>query len=132
MSGYETVPGWGSDALPEARPGVPKEWSLHPDPGAHWVLPERQVAGEDALERSAIPRVTPAFGTSLPPRGLAGVLRRRAYGVPEQLVRHWALLMLADRVERWSAGIRKSARGFPLKLTASIVVGLVARELVRR
>jgi hypothetical protein len=41
----------------------------------------------------------PVFGTAQPPRGLSGALRRRAYAIPEHRARHWALLLLADRVD---------------------------------
>jgi hypothetical protein len=39
------------------------------------------------------------YGTAVPPRGLSGVIRRIAYGVPDYKARRWALLLLADRVD---------------------------------
>jgi hypothetical protein len=39
------------------------------------------------------------FGTAQPPRGLSGVLRRRAYLLPEHHTRHWLWLLLADRID---------------------------------
>ena len=43
--------------------------------------------------------LTPVHSTAIPPRGLSGLLRRVAYGIPEYRARRWALLMLADRVD---------------------------------
>ena len=44
------------------------------------------------------PGLTPIFGTRLPPTGLSGKLRDVAYQISENDIRHWQLLMLADRV----------------------------------
>jgi hypothetical protein len=38
------------------------------------------------------------FGTSAPPKGLSGAIRRFAYKLTENDIRHWLLLMFADRV----------------------------------
>lgn len=48
-----------------------------------------------SLER---PGLTPVFGTTVPPSGLSGALRARAFGYGEGDLRHWLLLLLADRV----------------------------------
>ncbi|USX23013.1 hypothetical protein NHH82_12995 [Oxalobacteraceae bacterium OTU3REALA1] len=44
------------------------------------------------------PGVTPLYGTSAPPTGLSGRLRGAAYKLRENDIRHWLLLLLADRV----------------------------------
>jgi hypothetical protein len=44
------------------------------------------------------PGITPIFGTSTPPTGLSGKIRDVAYKLSENDIRHWLLLMLADRV----------------------------------
>ena len=44
------------------------------------------------------PGITPVFGTSVPPSGLSGWIRRRAFRRSESDLRHWMLLLLADRV----------------------------------
>lgn len=85
---------------PGARPGVPMEASPEePADGAHWARPERQRNAGDHLVRAALDRPTPVVGTAQQPRGLSGSLRRAAYRIPEHYARHWALLMLADRVD---------------------------------
>ena len=94
------IPGWGADLDPKDRPQVPK---LQFDPtlsGAHWEFPERQVEKyprERSIEHKFL---TPVFGTSAPPKGLSGVIRRYAYRrYSEARAAHWLLLIAADRVD---------------------------------
>ena len=94
------IPGWGADLDPKDRPQVPK---LQFDPtlsGAHWEFPERQEE-KYPRERSIEHRfLTPVFGTSSPPKGLSGVIRRYAYARhSEAKAMHWLLLIAADRVD---------------------------------
>jgi hypothetical protein len=94
----ERIPGWGVDLDPNDRPSVPR---LRLDPaatGAHWVFPERQPEKwprERSIEHQML---TPVFGTSTPPRGLSGLVRRYAYRFSEGRAAHWLLLLGADRV----------------------------------
>jgi hypothetical protein len=94
------IPGWGADLDPAERPSVPR---LKYDPaatGAHWDFPQRQPekwARERSVEHEFL---TPVFGTSTPPRGLSGVVRRYAYRTySEGRAAHWLLLLAADRVD---------------------------------
>jgi hypothetical protein len=93
------IPGWGVDLDPNDRPSVPR---LKFDPGAtgaHWDFPERQLEKwprERSIEHKFL---TPVFGTSTPPRGLSGVIRRYAYRYSEARAAHWLLLLGADRVD---------------------------------
>jgi hypothetical protein len=93
------IPGWGADLDPKDRPSVPR---LKFDPaatGAHWNFPERQPE-KWPRERSIEHRfLTPVFGTSTPPRGLSGVVRRYAYRYSEGRAAHWLLLLGADRID---------------------------------
>ena len=96
-----TIPGWGADLDPADRPSVPREVRLDPEQnGAHWDLPERQPEKwprERSIEHAML---TPVFGTSCPPRGLSGALRRYAYRRhSEGKAAHWLILMGADRVD---------------------------------
>lgn len=92
------IPGWGVDLDPNDRPSVPK-LKFDPDAtGAHWDLPERQSEKwprERSIEHEML---TPVFGTSTPPRGLSGVVRRYAYRYSEGRAAHWLLLLAADRI----------------------------------
>jgi hypothetical protein len=53
------------------------------------------------------------FGTSTPPSGLSGVLRRYAYRYSEATTSHWVLLVLADRVNAVEAAVGSALRGQP-------------------
>jgi hypothetical protein len=92
------IPGWGVDLDPNDRPAVPR---LRFDPaatGAHWDFPERQPEKwprERSIEHEML---TPVFGTSTPPRGLSGLIRKFAYRYSEGRAAHWLLLLGADRV----------------------------------
>lgn len=94
------IPGWGVDLDPADRPAVPR---MRFDPeatGAHWDIPEQQPEKwprERSIEHA---RLTPVFGTSTPPHGLSGVVRKYAYRrFSEGRAAHWLLLIGADRVD---------------------------------
>ena len=44
------------------------------------------------------PGLTPVFGTSTPPTGVSGVIRGAAFRYSENDLRHWLMLLFADRV----------------------------------
>jgi hypothetical protein len=94
------IPGWGVDLDPKDRPSVPKERYDPDGTGAHWEFPERQPETwprEMSIEHKFLP---PVFGTSCPPKGLSGVMRRYAYRrYSEARAAHWLLLLAADRVD---------------------------------
>lgn len=128
-----TIPGWGADLDPGKRPAQPKERRPprleHPPRGQ----PEQQRSEVLVLHSTERPGVTPVFGTSVPPSGLSGVIRRRAFRRSENDVRHWLMLMVADRVnvvEGMVQDLGKSGRGRPL--AAAAVVVLAGWWLLRR
>ena len=94
------IPGWGVDLDPKDRPAVPQEQFDPSLNGAHREFPERQPEKwprERSIEHKFL---TPVFGTSCPPRGLSGVIRKysdRKYS--EGRAAHWLLLLAADRVD---------------------------------
>jgi hypothetical protein len=93
------IPGWGADLDRADRPSVPKERAPSLN-GAHWDFPERQPERwprERSIEHAFL---TPVFGTSCPPKGLSGVMRKVAYKrYSEAKAAHWLLLLAADRVD---------------------------------
>jgi hypothetical protein len=92
------IPGWGVDLDPADRPSVPQERFDPEATGAHWDFPDRQEEKwprERSIEHQVL---TPVFGTSTPPTGLSGKLRRVAYRYSEARAAHWLLLIAADRV----------------------------------
>lgn len=108
----QEIVGWGVDLDPRDRPAVPKE-QFNLDNGAHWSFPERQVAH---YERELSPEhkfLPPVFGTSCPPRGVSGVIRRYAFRYSEGRTLHWLLLVFADRVDVVESSVTALLRGKP-------------------
>ena len=109
------IPGWGVDRDPKDRPSVPREQFFEPSElGAHWDFPERQPEKwprERSIEHKFLP---PVFGTSCPPEGLSGTIRRFAYArYSEARAAHWLLLMTADRVDATEHHIASLLQGRP-------------------
>ena len=94
----EEITGWGADLDPANRPGVPKERTPPRLEGVHWDEPEQQPVRVEVLHSTERPGLTPVFGTAVPPSGLSGVIRRRAFRHSENDLRHWLMLLAADRV----------------------------------
>jgi len=94
------IPGWGADLDPKDRPSVPREQYDPGRSGAHWDFPDRQPElwpRERSIEHKFL---TPVFGTSCPPKGLSGVMRKLAYArYSEGRAAHWLILLAADRVD---------------------------------
>lgn len=96
----EQIPGWAVDADPENDPTYPMK--VHTDgehKGYEWYRPEEQSADIEVLHSTERPNLSAAFGATLPPSGLSGVIRRAAFDFSENSYGHWLPLMLADRVE---------------------------------
>jgi hypothetical protein len=54
--------------------------------------------------------LTPVFGTSCPPKGLSGVMRKVAYKrYSEAKAAHWLLLLAADRVDALESALASFA-----------------------
>ena len=104
------IPGWGADLDPSDRPSVPREKFDPTLSGAHWDFPERQQEKwprERSVEHAFL---TPVFGTSCPPKGLSGVLRKLAYArYSEARAAHWLILLAADRVDSVESNLRSFA-----------------------
>jgi hypothetical protein len=104
------IPGWGADLDPKDRPAVPKERFDPGATGAHWDFPERQPEKwprERSIEHQFL---TPVFGTSAPPKGLSGAIRKYSYKkYSEGRAAHWLLLLAADRVDAWESHLRSFA-----------------------
>jgi hypothetical protein len=106
--------GWGVDLDPKDRPSVPREHFDPSDNGAHWDFPERQEEKwprERSIEHAVL---TPVFGTSCPPKGLSGVMRKYAYKkFSEGRAAHWLILIAADRVDSLESNLRSFATLHP-------------------
>ena len=93
------LPGWGVDNDPANDPTYPMR-QRHPDDprGYTWERPTQQVADVEILMSIERPMLPAVFGTSVPPSGLSGLIRRLAFKYGESDYRHWLPLLLADRV----------------------------------
>ena len=93
------IKGWGVDANPKNDPTYPlKKRNNGEHAGYSWERPPQQPTDVEVLHSNERPNVTAVFGTSTPPSGLSGMLRRFAFKYSENAYRHWLPLMLADRV----------------------------------
>jgi hypothetical protein len=106
------VTGWGVDADPENDPTYPmKNRNNGEHAGYSWERPPQQAANVEILHSNERPNLTAAFGTSTPPSGLSGVIRRAAFKYSENSYGHWLPLMLADRINVVEGVLSDVARG---------------------
>jgi len=93
------IKGWGVDANPENDPTYPmKNRNNGEHAGYSWERPTQQPKSVEVLHSNERPNVSAVFGTSTPPSGLSGLIRRAAFKYSENSYAHWLPLMLADRV----------------------------------
>ena len=93
------VNGWGIDADPKNDPTYPvKRHVTGEHAGYTWERPSQQPITVEILQSNERPVITTVFGTSTPPSGLSGMLRRAAFQYSESDYRHWVPLVLADQV----------------------------------
>ena len=144
---YKDIPGWGMDADPENEPTYPMK-NYTGDDHNRIKYDRAQQQPEDiellkSIERPAISRV---FGTSVPPSGLSGTIRRYAFKHSEDRYRHWLPLILADRInvvegilddikhghfpniasERgWKVEWKHNPKGMAVKVAAVAAIGLI-------
>jgi hypothetical protein len=106
------VIGWGVDINPENDPTYPmKNRNNGEHAGYSWDRPPQQPVDIEVLHSNERPNVTATFGTSVPPSGLSGVIRRAAFQYSENSYWHWVPLMLADRVNMVEGVLNDIARG---------------------
>lgn len=107
-----TVNGWGVDADPENDPTWPMRDRAGEDgAGMNWTRPPLQTPDVEILKSVEHDGLTATLGTSTPPSGLSGVLRRQAFRLSEGQWGHWLILMLADRVNAVEGMVEDVSRG---------------------
>ena len=101
---YSHILGWGIDADPKNDPTYPirhrtddKGAPIGPR-GYSWDRPPQQPIDVEVLHSIERPNVSSVFGTSTPPTGLSGQIRRWAFRFSESEYGHWLPLLVADRV----------------------------------
>ncbi|CAG5067825.1 hypothetical protein DYBT9623_00552 [Dyadobacter sp. CECT 9623] len=96
---YSHIKGWGIDADPLDVPAYPmKRRTENDNKGMIWERPAQQPAMVEVLHSNERPGLSAVFGTPNPPAGLSGKIRRFAFRYSESMIRHWLLLLIADRV----------------------------------
>jgi len=96
---YSNIAGWGVDVDPKNDPTYPMKHRTNGEhAGDSWERPPQQPLTVEVLHSNERPNITATFGTSVPPSGLSGAIRRLAFNYSESSYGHWLPLMLADRV----------------------------------
>ncbi len=95
----DNIPGWGADFDPENDPTYPMKQRNGADyERLNYERPPQQPVNIEVLHSIERPGVTRVFGTSTPPSGLSGAIRRFAFRYSESTFAHWVPLVLADRI----------------------------------
>jgi hypothetical protein len=108
---YAHIPGWGADLDRANRPAYPMERMPPRLENAPELPPTPQPARIEVLKSLEHPTRPPLFGTGPAPSGLSGSIRRWAFGFSENDLRHWLLLLFADRVNMGEGVVEDLARG---------------------
>ena len=149
-----TIPGWGVDADARNDPTYPMRHLENGDErGLNWTRPAQQRPDVEVLRSIEHNRLPAVVGTSAPPAGVSGAIRRYAFRRSESDWLHWLLLMGADRigvvegvVEDLSRGKlpnipgemgvraewRHNKKGFALKAGPALALGAVLTTMLRR
>ena len=148
-----TIPGWGVDTDPKNNPTYPmRHIEDQKSRGLTWQRPPLQQPQVEVLQSIEHNRLPAVVGTSTPPSGLSGAIRRYAFRRSESDWWHWLLLMGADRInvvegviEDLTAGKvpnvpaemgaksewQHNKNGFLLKAGATLAIGAVLVAIVQ-
>jgi len=109
---YSHIKGWGMDADPENEPTYPmKNYTGDDHNRLNYQAPTQQPQDVEILMSIERPRKSAVFGTSTPPSGLSGMIRRYAFKFSESSYGHWLPLILADRINVVEGIIQDLGRG---------------------
>lgn len=99
---------WGVDLDPNRRPGV-VSLRQAPRPFPNTRFPPERQSGTPAspLHGRTNKPMPPVFGTTLPPKGLAGAIRKFAARYPDHKPSYWLIRLASDRVELWEMRARR-------------------------
>lgn len=110
---HSHIKGWGIDADPKNDPTYPlKKRTNEEHKGYAWNRPPQQESDVEILRSIERFNDTAVFGTSAPPSGLSGVIRRQAYKYSEASYGRWLPLILADRIGVFEGIIEDLAKGY--------------------
>ncbi len=96
---YAHIKGWGIDADPKNEPTYPmKNYTGDDHKRSNWERPTLQNPDFEVLKSTERPNISAVVGEAAPPSGVSGMIRRYAFHFSENRLRHWLLLIAADRV----------------------------------
>jgi hypothetical protein len=104
------IPGWGVDADPDNDPTYPYRERENDDHSGKWQRPPQQPVDVEVLQSIEHKQRPAVVGTSTPPSGISGALRRLAYTKSESNLLHWMLLLGADRINMVEGVVQDLAR----------------------
>lgn len=107
-----TIPGWGVDADARNDPTYPmRHVEDQQTRGLSWTRPPEQQPDVEVLQSIEHNRLPAVIGTSTPPSGVSGMIRRYAFRRSESDWWHWLLLMGADRINVVEGVVEDLGRG---------------------
>jgi hypothetical protein len=93
------VNGRGIDADPKNDPTYPMRHRMDAEEArSGWPRPVQQPVDVEVLQSNEYLAMPAVFGTSTPPSGVSGMIRRVAFNYSESSYLHWLPLVLADRI----------------------------------
>jgi hypothetical protein len=104
--------GWGVDADSRNDPTYPYRNRSKDDHNGEWKRPAQQEPDVEILMSNEHKRLPAVFGTSSPPTGISGSMRRLAFRWSESNWAHWLLLLAADRVNMVEGLVEDLSRGY--------------------
>jgi len=109
------VNGLGIDADRKNDPTYPMRHQIDAEEErSGWASPVQQPVDVEVLRSIEYPEMPAVFGTSTPPSGLSGMIRRAAFAYSESSYLHWLPLVLADRINVVEGLLQDLLRGhFP-------------------
>lgn len=150
---YTHIKGWGIDADPKNEPTYPmKKYTGDDHNRLNWIRPPQQPVIVEVLRSIERPNISAVYGTSVPPSGLSGAIRRYAFKYSESSFGHWLPLILADRVnvvegiiddlkhghvpnifaeKGWKSEFRYNPKGLATKIIAGALIGAAAVMLLK-
>jgi hypothetical protein len=105
------IVGWGADADTRNDPTYPYRDRSKDDHSGEWERPTQQEPQVELLQSVEHKRLPAVFGTSSPPSGVSGSMRRLAFRWSESNWAHWLLLIAADRVNMVEGLVEDLSRG---------------------
>lgn len=111
--GQTHIKGWGVDADKDNEPTYPiKKYTGDDHRRLNYKRPTQQQTSIEILQTNERPSLTAVFGTSVPPSGLSGMIRRYAFRYSEGSWGHWLPLILADRINVIEGIVDDLKRGY--------------------